>query len=77
MRARERIHDTRGSVGSRGAECEVRPETRVLGPWEREMKEGSKSGELVRGRVSIDLCAEGKKGVRVGRRWEDTVDEPD
>lgn len=54
-RARERMQDTSGSVGSRGAEWEVRPETRVLGPWEREMKEGSKSGALWK-IVSIELC---------------------
>lgn len=45
--ARLKMHDTSGWVSSRGAERDVRPLTRVLGPLERDMKEDAKSGELV------------------------------
>jgi hypothetical protein len=45
-RARSRIHDTRGCSMGRGAEEEVRPETRVLGPRERDINEDAKSGKL-------------------------------
>jgi hypothetical protein len=44
VRARFRIHDTSGCSIGRGAEEEVRPETRVLGPRERDMKDDAKSG---------------------------------
>lgn len=41
------MQETRGWSRERGAEEEVRPETRTLAPvWEREMKEGTKSGSL-------------------------------
>jgi hypothetical protein len=46
VRARVKIQDIKGCERGRGAEEEVRPETRVLGPWERDMKEDAKSGEL-------------------------------
>jgi hypothetical protein len=45
-RARSRIHATRGCSMGRGAEEEVRPETSVLGPRERDINEDAKSGEL-------------------------------
>jgi hypothetical protein len=48
VRARFRIHDTSGCLMGSGAEEEVRPETRVLGPRERDMKDDAKSGELGR-----------------------------
>ena len=46
VRARFKIHDTSGCVRGRGADEEVRPETRVLGPRERDMKDVVKSGVL-------------------------------
>jgi hypothetical protein len=48
VRARCKIHDTSGCSMGSGAEEEVRPETRVLGPRERDMKDDAKSGELGR-----------------------------
>jgi hypothetical protein len=57
VRARFRIHDTSGCSIGRGAEEEVRPETRVLGPRERDMKDDAKSGELGTG---VSGCGRGE-----------------
>jgi hypothetical protein len=40
------MQDTRGCSAGRGAEEEVRSETRVLRPRERDMKEDAKLAEL-------------------------------
>lgn len=47
LRARDRMHVTSGWEVSRGAEVDVRPDTRVLGPWERDMKDSENSGDLL------------------------------
>jgi hypothetical protein len=46
VRARARIQSTKGCERGRGAEEDVRPGTRVLGPWERDIKDDAKSGVL-------------------------------
>jgi hypothetical protein len=48
FRAREMRQATRGWSRSRGADEEVRPVALALGPLEREITEGEKSGELGR-----------------------------
>jgi hypothetical protein len=65
VRARFRIHDTSGCSMGSGAEEEVRPETRVLGPRERDMKDDAKSGELGRESAAV---GEDKLG-RPSTRW--------
>jgi hypothetical protein len=49
VRARARMHATSGWSRGSGAEVDVRPLTSELGPWEREMKDEVKSGELFSG----------------------------
>jgi hypothetical protein len=49
VRARARMQATSGWSRGSGAEVEVRPLTSELGPWEREMKDEVKSGELFMG----------------------------
>lgn len=61
VRARARMHATSGWDMSSGADWDVRPDTRVLGPRERDMNEEAKSGDLSRLVVSGWV---GRKGER-------------